>query len=168
MNLYVDLDGTLARWNKNASLEDLLEEGYFLSLEQERSLVEWTNAAAVSGKYSITILSHYLSESRFALKEKKAWIWKNLPMVTRWILIPTDQEKGRFIVDMQGHKLCKDDILLDDFSKNLIGWEKEGGCGIKWINAVNNSMTSAFHGLRVHDVNELQQLLQERSGHKGI
>lgn len=160
MNLYVDLDGTLARWNKNASFEDLLKEGYFLSLEQERSLVEWINAAALRDKYSIIILSHYLSESRFALKEKKAWIWKHLPMVTRWILIPTDQEKGRFIVDMQGHRLCKDDVLLDDYSKNLIDWEKEGGYGIKWINAVNNSRTSAFHGTRVSNVLELETILK--------
>ena len=39
IRIYIDMDGCIAKWNTEASIEDTFEPGYFASLEPDESLI---------------------------------------------------------------------------------------------------------------------------------
>lgn len=135
--LFVDLDGTLAEWRQAASMEDLLQEGYFSSLLPHKSLVEAVQELVSRGE-EVYILSAYLTESKYAENEKRQWCDRWLPFLPAGhvLLVPTTTPKCECIESIFG-KIDKNDFLLDDYSKNLHEWVAAGGSGIKYVNDVN-------------------------------
>lgn len=135
--LFVDLDGTLAEWRQAASMEDLLQEGYFSSLLPHKSLVEAVQELVSRGE-EVYVLSAYLTESKYAEKEKRQWCNRWLPLLPadHVLLVPTTTPKCEYIESVFG-KIGKNDFLLDDYSKNLHEWVAAGGSGIKYVNDVN-------------------------------
>lgn len=135
--LFVDLDGTLAEWRQAASMEDLLQEGYFSSLLPHKSLVKAVRELVSRGE-EVYILSAYLTESKYAENEKRQWCDRWLPFLPAGhvLLVPTTTPKCECIESIFG-KIDKNDFLLDDYSKNLHEWVAAGGSGIKYVNDVN-------------------------------
>ncbi len=135
--LFVDMDGTLAEFKVVDTLERLYEPHYFERLKPNESVV-----AAVKDivnnhpEIDVYILSAVLSDSKYALYEKKNWIKEYLPEIPedKCIFPPCGSDKKDFIPD----GIRSDDFLLDDYSLNLNSWEPPAR-GIKLLNGINGN-----------------------------
>lgn len=135
--LFVDMDGTLAEFKVVDTLERLYEPHYFERLKPNENVVEAVrNIAANHPEIDVYILSAVLSDSKYALYEKKNWIKEYLPEIPedRCIFPPCGSDKKDFIPD----GIRSDDFLLDDYSLNLNSWEPPAR-GIKLLNGINGN-----------------------------
>lgn len=135
--LFVDMDGTLAVFTPALKLETLYEQGYFYSLAPINSVLEAVKIVLHdSPEIEVNILSAVLTDSKFALDEKNAWLDKYLPEIPkeRRIFPPCGTDKKQYIADW----ISEDDFLLDDYTVNLAAWEPPAR-GIKLLNGINNT-----------------------------
>ena len=138
--LYVDIDGTLAEFKVVDTLETLYEQGYFLNLKPNENVVEAIKLiVAENDDIEVFIMSSILSDSRYALDEKNAWLNKYLPEIDKEhrIFPPCGRDKKEYVSD----GIKQDDFLLDDYSHNLTLWEPPGR-GIKIMNGINGTKGS--------------------------
>lgn len=135
--LFVDMDGTLAEFKVVDTLERLYEPHYFERLKPNESVVEAVNDINHNHpEIEVYILSAVLTDSKYALYEKKNWIKEYLPEIPedRCIFPPCGSDKKDFIPD----GIRSDDFLLDDYSLNLNAWEPPAR-GIKLLNGINGN-----------------------------
>lgn len=133
---FVDMDGTLAKWN-NVDMPDILyEEGYFESLEPNNNLVSSIKDLIKEGE-DVYVLSSFLNDSKYALKEKQKWLDKYIPEIdsNKRIFV----EYGKKKTDYIENEIDTTDYLIDDYTKNLIDWKNAGGTGIKFLNGINHT-----------------------------
>jgi len=156
MRIFFDLDGTLAKWQENASIEDLYRKGYFENLPAEKELVDLVNRLSKTQHKTVYILSAYLSDSLYAREEKLAWIRKHLPKNVLPLLVPYGENKAKFVEKRTGISISSTDLLVDDHSKNCIEWEEAGGRSIKFLNGINGLGTK-WNGKRA----KVKDLAQE-------
>lgn len=138
--LFVDMDGTLAEFDPTKTIEDLYQPGYFQNLKPNINVVRGIKNLLERKQSDVYILSAYLSDSKYALREKKEWIKRYIPELKpeRLIFLPCGRDKAQHIRDkFYLNSLRRTDILLDDHSPNLLAWELAGGRGIKLINSIN-------------------------------
>lgn len=135
--LYVDMDGTLAIWQEIEYFERLYEEGYYRNLLPQMPVVQSVRELMKENNYEVYILSAYLTDSPYALEEKQAWVDMYLPQIAKEnrIFIPYGQDKSAYIEG--GVK--ESDYLLDDYTKNLIDFDRSGGNAIKLLNGINHT-----------------------------
>lgn len=154
---FIDMDGVLFRFdNMIESMDVLYEEGYFRDLPVQEKVMDAVRA--LTQDEDCFILSHVL-DSRYAAAEKKEAIHRHLPALddTRIILVPYGENKHDYIPD---GIMCTD-ILLDDYTKNLIKWVAAGGYGIKLLNGINDSHMT-WKGQRIHHNSDtILQALEE-------
>lgn len=135
VNLSIDMDGVLAKFNENLQAEELLfEKGYFLNLEPQRNVVralynvcflDWDEDISIRPR----ILSAFLTESKYALDEKKAWLKREVPALSKnYTFCECGQSKSNFIASAE---LANRDILIDDYGANCKSWMEAGGVYIK-------------------------------------
>ena len=136
--LYVDTDGTLAFFN-NVVFQTLLEKGYFLNLPAQKNVLDAVRDIILNYSDEIETygLTHYLTESPYALGDKDQWYNEYLPELDadHRIYVPYGTPKTEFITG----GVTDTDFLLDDNTKNLIEWERSGGQGIKLLNEINHT-----------------------------
>lgn len=134
--LFVDMDGVLAEFKKTSALEDLYEKGYFYNLKPQMQVVDAIRAIRQDPEIEVFILSSVLTDSKYALAEKKAWLAKYLPEIdaSHMLFPPCGDDKWKYVPG--GVK--KTDCLLDDYTTNLLAWEPLG-TGIKLLNGINHS-----------------------------
>ena len=139
--LFVDMDGTLAVFNPTKKLEELFEEGYFRNLEPYTEVVEAIRQIVTCDpNLEVFILSAYLSESEFALKEKNEWLDEYLPEIDRAhrCFCPCGTSKADYV---PGKEIKATDVLLDDYTINLNDFDPPG-VGIKLLNGINDTHKS--------------------------
>lgn len=135
ISLSIDMDGVLAKFNENLQAEKLLfEKGYFLNLEPQRNVVralynvcflDWDEDISIRPR----ILSAFLTESKYALDEKKAWLKREVPTLSKnYTFCECGQSKSNFI---KSTELANRDILIDDYGANCKSWMEAGGVYIK-------------------------------------
>ncbi len=132
------MDGTLAEFRIVDTLETLYEEGYFFNLKPHENVVKAVNQIVTENEdIEVFILSAYLTDSEYALGEKKVWLDKYLPEIDtkHRIFIPCGTDKAEAV------DLREDDFLLDDYTLNLNAWEPPAK-GIKLVNAINDTHKS--------------------------
>ncbi len=135
--LFVDMDGTLAEFKPVDTLEKLYEEGYFLNLNPLENVVNSIKEMMrLYPEKEVYIMSAVLSDSPFAIKEKNEWLDRYLPEIDQnhRIFTPCGEDKLSYVPG--GAK--ETDYLLDDYTKNLIGWEPPAR-GIKLLNGINHT-----------------------------
>lgn len=163
--IFIDMDGTLAEFKKVSKLEDLYEKGYFLSLKPIPSAIEIVKLLYKNDDVKIFILSAYLSDSNTALNEKNAWINEYLPIIKpdHRIFVPCGTNKSLAIKNIN-----KNDILIDDYTKNLFEWEIKG-TGIKFLNGINHTKGTwqkhmiSFLDSPQHSVNKIINIIYQKS-----
>lgn len=137
LRLFVDMDGTLARFHDEVQyLERMFEKDFFRNLKPFEEACQAISELAKSDKYEIYILSAAVDgEPPYCRAEKTEWINKHLPFIDKNHVIFTKvgQDKANFIPGGIRHT----DILLDDYTKNLLEWERAGGISIKAKNNIN-------------------------------
>lgn len=150
MRLFVDMDGTLAKWNEVQYEEQLLEEGYYRNLKPNRKVVDEVNSIIDKG-YDVYVLSCVLPESQYAQNEKIEWLKEYLPQLKaeNQIFVPYGRNKAEYLKENYS-PITNKDYLLDDYTKNLIEWKEYGGIGVKYFNGINHTHAT-WKGLIVAD-----------------
>ena len=131
--LFFDMDGVLATFHPEKSIEEISEPGYFENLEPMQCVV---NAVKELCKMNdIYILSSILNDE--CAVEKRKWLNKFLPCINseRMLFVPYGTDKSDYVREITG-EIITDDILVDDFTYNLVKWH---GVGIKLLNKINNT-----------------------------
>ena len=144
---FIDMDGTLAEWRDIKSNSELYQKGYYESLKPNNYLQEEVKNLIKEGK-DIYILSSFLSDSDYSLKEKNIWLNKYLPElpVQKRIFVPYGDVKYKYLPS----KITSFDYLIDDHTKNLLDWKEAGGTGIKFLNGINH-IKGVWQGLLLRE-----------------
>lgn len=141
--LFVDMDGTLAVFTPVDELETLYEQGYFLNQAPHENVVEAIrHIINEHPEVEVNILSAYLTDSHYALKEKNEWLDKYLPEIDseHRVFVPCGSNKKDGIVG----GVRPNDFLLDDYTLNLNEWQPPAR-GIKLLNGINHTRGSWQH-----------------------
>lgn len=170
--LFVDMDGTLAVFKNVDHLEQLLEQGYFLNLEPQEQVVDAVKEIISSHPdIEVYIMSSVLSDSKYAVEEKNAWLNKYLPEIPmdHRIFPPCGDNKLDYVPD----GIRTSDCLLDDYTKNLVLWEPPAK-GIKLLNGINHTHGSWKGNKLSYDTNasdlalEISQLVKKSDKQPGL
>lgn len=156
--LFVDMDGTLAEFNPTKKLEDLYEEGYFKNLKPYQTVVDAIKHIILNyPDIEVYVLSAYLSDSEYALKEKKEWLNKHLPEidVEHQLFCVCGTDKGAVVPGGIQHS----DRLLDDYTHNLMLWCPPG-VGLKLLNGINDTHKT-WKGARINKEQAAKELANE-------
>ena len=150
--IFLDMDGTLARFNvRNALNRFENERGFFANLLAYKG-IEKINEMAKNG--NVYIIS--ASPNKQADNDKMEWIEKylnNVPIENRLICRCGDN-KALFLKN-KGITIDNTCYLLDDYTKNLTEWEEVGGIGIKRITKVADNSRKLWKGLEVKNLGNL-------------
>lgn len=151
--IFLDLDGTLAKFNvKNAIERFAIEEGFFAKLGAYKGIEEINEMAKKGNIYIISA-----SPNEQADKDKMIWIDKylfNIPL-TNIVICRIGENKAKIIEEQLNIKIDKTTVLLDDYTKNLTEWESAGGVGIKRLTKVADNRTGKWKGLAIRQLAEL-------------
>lgn len=151
--VFLDLDGTLAKFNVRNALERFDKEvGFFTKLGAYKG-IEVVNELAKTNQ--LFIIS--ASPNEQADKDKMVWIQKYLPNVSidNITLCRIGQNKAQIIEEKYSIKIDNNCYLLDDYTKNLNEWESFGGLGIKRLTSVADNSRKLWKGLQIKDLTEL-------------
>ena len=151
--IFLDLDGTLARFNVRNALERFDKEvGFFANLLAYKG-IEKVNELALTNQ--LFIIS--ASPNEQADKDKLQWLQKYLPNIQEdnVTLCRLGQNKAQIIQDKYNIVINEECYLLDDYTKNLNEWESFGGKGIKRITSVSDNSTKKWQGLELKHLQEL-------------
>lgn len=155
--IFLDLDGTLAKFNVRGALARFDNEiGFFAKLGAYKG-IEYINALAKSGV--LYIIS--ASPNAQADSDKMAWINKYLPNMpqTNITLCRLGENKAKIIEEKYSIQIDKNCYLLDDYTKNLTEWETVGGVGIKRLTSVADNSTKKWNGLQLRELTKLASLV---------
>lgn len=154
--IFLDLDGTLAKFNvKNALKRFDNEIGFFAKLGAYKG-IETINELAKNG--NVYIIS--ASPNKQADFDKMTWIEKylnNIPKANR-LICRVGENKAEYL-KTKGIQIDKNCYLLDDYTKNLTEWETVGGVGIKRITKVADNSTKKWTGLELKDLCKLSTII---------
>lgn len=158
--LFVDMDGTLAEFKTVDTLETLYEKDYFINLKPNENVLGAIKQLIADNDFDVYILSAYLTDSRYALEEKNAWLDKYLPELPqeKRLFVPCGTDKSVAVPGL----IRPDDYLLDDYTKNLSEWEPPAR-GIKLINGINHT-NGTWQGDKIqftHAPEELSSIISD-------
>ena len=162
--LYVDMDGTLAVFKSCDTLEKLYEKGYFRNLPPQKAVLNAVKELCKNPDFEVYVLSAVLMDSEYALKEKNEWLDEYLPEVdaSRRIFMPCGEDKKAYVDLKEG------DLLLDDYTKNLIDWEPPG-TGVKLLNGINHTNESwrgnTINGVTLDEKTIVDKVVSIANGH---
>lgn len=129
---YFDMDGVIAEWNENASIEEVSSPGYFRKRKPEEKVIELMHKLKAEG-YGVKILSA-VYENDYSAKDKEAWIEQNGLSDIDHIFVPYGKDKNDYIDNSED----KTAVLIDDFGKNLTAWQNAGHTAVKFFNGIND------------------------------
>ena len=154
--IFLDLDGTLAKFNvKNALNRFETEKGFFAKLGAYKG-IEVINEMAKAGNVYIISASPNIQ----ADIDKMTWIEKYLPNIPKnHIVICRCGECKALVLRRLGLVIDKNCYLLDDYTKNLTEWESVGGVGIKRLTKVADNSRKLWKGFEIKQLVELQNFI---------
>ena len=131
-----DSDGTLGEWNKEKTLEEVMQDGYFRTIKPIRVMCN-----VLLALYSIGVPVAIVTatpEDGHSEGDKKFWFneqgFGRIPTV----FVPYGKRKGDYIVE-QGN------LLVDDYGVNLKAFN---GTPVKFYNGINgNGGTKYRHSI---------------------
>lgn len=153
------MDGTLTEYKMNATVSDMMKEGFFRNLKPREQMLEAIRYLLEFQKEEteVFILSAVFPQTETESKrEKNLWLDKYLPEIDSCHRIYTrvGEDKASFI-----GTIGENDILVDDYSRNLSQWVEKGGRAIKILNEVNGKNGSFQKGIRL-DIKKSSDLFQ--------
>ena len=155
--LFLDLDGTLAKFNVRNALERFDKEiGFFAKLNAYVG-IEIINELAKQG--NLFIIS--ASPNTQADNDKMLWIKKYLPNlpINNITICRIGENKAKVIEEKYSITIDKNCLLLDDYTKNLNEWENLGGTGVKRLTTVADNSRGLWKGLTIKHLKEVAEIL---------
>ena len=160
INLFLDLDGTLAKFNskRNALKRFDNEIGFFANLKPYK-YIEFVNELATKENVNVYVISATPNEQ--ADKDKLVWIKKYLNQINdkNICFCRLNENKAKVIKDKLNITIDNNCLLLDDYTKNLIEWKNLNGIGIKRITSKADNSTKKWQGLCLKDLRQLSNLI---------
>lgn len=149
---YIDMDGTLVKYDRNAYTGKnplFLQPGqhYFLNLEPDRKMLAFVDKLIKLCRYTgdevFILTSIPMAGSIFNehFHDKIIWLAKWLPAIDITHIIISVTNKRDAAEYINNHKLTKNDILIDDYNKNLNDWINGSGIAYKYSNGINNPLS---------------------------
>ena len=151
--IFLDLDGTLAKFNVPNALERFdKEEGFFKNLGAYKGIEVVNELARDNALFIISASPNEQSD-----KDKMIWIEKFLPNINinNITICRIGENKAKIIQDKYNITINDNCYLLDDYTKNLNEWENFGGKGIKRITKVADNSTKKWQGLELRQLKDL-------------
>ena len=158
IKLFIDLDGTLAKFNvRNALTRFKNEEGFFARLKAYVGIENINELALTQEIYIISA-----SPNEQADKDKLQWLAKYLPNVKseNITLCRLGQNKAQIIQNKYSMKINNKCLLLDDYTNNLTEWESFGGTGVKRLTSVSDNSRGLWKGLTVKHLSSVVNLFE--------
>ena len=155
--IFLDMDGTLAKFNVPNALERFAtEKGFFARLGAYKG-IEKINEMVKNG--NVYIIS--ASPNMYADIDKISWLRKYLPdlPMENICFCRLGINKAHEIEKVLNIKIDKTCFLLDDYTKNLREWESVGGVGIKRLTKVSDNSRKLWTGLTHKDLDKLGNLV---------
>ena len=155
--IFLDLDGTLAKFNvRNALTRFASEKGFFANLKAYKG-IERINELCKQGNFYIISASPNIQ----ADKDKIFWIEKYLYNIPKnnICFCRIGENKAEIIKNKLNITIDKTCILLDDYTHNLTQWQNFGGIGIKRITAVADNSRKIWKGLTIKKLTNLQKVI---------
>lgn len=152
--IFLDLDGTLAKFNvRNALQRFATEKGFFAKLGAYKNIEEINELAKGGNVYIISASPNAQADS-----DKMAWITKYLPdfPVQNICFCRLGENKAKIIEKVFAIKVDNTCVLLDDYTKNLTEWENVGGVGIKRLTTVADNSRGLWRGLAIRNLRDLK------------
>ena len=117
----------------------MFEKGFFRDLKPFENAVSAIKELVKDNTSEIFILSATVNSC--SLEEKQEWLDRYLPEIDKEHRIFTSLNVPKS--EAIGHRLTDKDILVDDYNKNLLEWQKAGGTSVKAKNNINHK---GLHG----------------------
>lgn len=155
--IFLDLDGTLARFNVRNALKNFdKKRGFFSKLLAYKNIEIVNELAKTNRLYIISA-----SPNEQADKDKLEWISKYLPNIKQEniTLCRLGENKAKIIENKYSMTIDNNCYLLDDYTKNLNEWESFGGKGIKRLTTCSDNSRKLWKGLQLKDLKELVNLV---------
>ena len=155
--IFLDLDGTLAKFNvRNALNRFQTEKGFFANLKAYKGIENINELAKEGNVYIISA-----SPNEQADKDKATWIDLFLPNLPKSNICfcRLGKNKAKEIKKNLNIIINKECILLDDYTQNLVEWESVGGVGIKRLTSVADNKSGKWKGLAIRNLRELKGAL---------
>lgn len=155
--LFIDLDGTVAKFNVRNALERFdKEEGFFAKLGAYVGIEVVNELAKNNNIYVISA-----SPNEQADKDKMIWLKKYLPNISKdnITFCRLGQNKAKIIENKYSIKIDNNCLLLDDYTKNLNEWESFGGKGIKRLTTIADNSRKLWKGLQIKHLKELVSIV---------
>ena len=156
--VFIDMDGTLALFQKEKTIEEVCEVGYFETLPPMEKMVGFVRLLLENAPFlgiEVKFLSSVIPETT-AEVEKHLWLSKYLGSYGNWkeIFVPYGESKFDYA------KATEDDFLIDDNTDMLLKW---GGIGIKCLNNINNTR-HRWNGYTISANSESEKIFVEVVG----
>jgi 5'(3')-deoxyribonucleotidase len=158
------MDGVQAVYGSEDTVGSMEQRGYFLNRPVHHNTIQLVRHLLQDEGFRVVILTAVFQDDH-SLEEKQRWLKARGLGNVETCFVPCGESKGNY-VEHQGINL-----LIDDFSKNLFEWEKEGTgfYGIKFENGINGTKGTwrAHGGFRVDyrmSGEELYQKIQAIAG----
>lgn len=158
IKLFIDLDGTIAKFNVRNALERFdKEKGFFAKLGAYVGIETINNLALTKDIYIISA-----SPNEQADKDKMLWLERYLPNIPKAniTLCRLGQNKAQIIENKYSMKINNNCLLLDDYTKNLIEWERVGGIGVKRLTSISDNSRGLWTGLTVKHLSSVVNLFE--------
>lgn len=139
IRLFVDMDGTIARFHDNVNyLERMYEKGFFDGLLPFANAIEAIKKVhKLNPDIEIFVLSSCIDgEPPNCRIEKNQWIDRYIPFIDNKHRLFPAMNTNKTDVIPDGVKST--DILYDDYNKNLHEWQSKGGISVKCKNNINH------------------------------
>lgn len=157
IKLFIDLDGTVAKFNVRNALERFdKEKGFFAKLGAYVGIEVVNELAKNNNIYVISA-----SPNEQADKDKMIWLEKYLPNISKdnITFCRLGQNKAKIIEEKYSIKIDSNCLLLDDYTKNLNEWESFGGKGIKRLTTIADNSRKLWKGLQIKHLKELVSIV---------
>lgn len=155
IKIFLDLDGTIARFNVRNALQRFENEiGFFRNLKPYVNISSINNLAKSGNVYIISASPNLRCDL-----EKIAWVQEHLPNVPlkNILVCRIGENKAEKIKKELGVDINEETYLVDDYTKNLVDWEMAGGVGVKRLTKVADNSTKKWRGLTISNLNQLEK-----------
>lgn len=168
-NYYFDMDGVVAEYKKEAYTgEDPLwlrkNQHYFRDLNPDRKMLEVIDRMHQRSRYtgdriylltSIPMNGAIFNEH---FHDKISWAGTWLPYLGIDAILISVTSKRDAVEYIQNHQLSSNDILIDDYNKNLVDWQTHGGISVKYCNGQNNP--ESFTGPKIYRDDSAESIIK--------